>query len=55
LPYSVKGKCVFKKDTGKKVGCTKGPIRKYMAALHANVDNKEDKKEKKNDRLSNYR
>ena len=31
--------CVYKKDTGKKVGCTDGnkeALRKYMAALHAN-------------------
>jgi hypothetical protein len=38
MPYTVKGKCIFKKDTGKKVGCTKGSVDKYLAALHANVD-----------------
>lgn len=38
MPYKVKGKCVYKKDTGKKVGCTKGSVKKYLAALHANVD-----------------
>lgn len=37
MPYFTKNKCVYKKSTGKKVGCTKGPIKKYMAALHANV------------------
>lgn len=37
MPYKAKGKCVYKADTGKKVGCTKGPVKKYMAALHANV------------------
>ena len=37
MPYRVKGKCIYKKDTGKKVGCTKGPVKKYLAALHANV------------------
>jgi hypothetical protein len=37
MPYKVKGKCVYKKDTGKKVGCTKGSVKKYLAALHANV------------------
>jgi hypothetical protein len=37
MPYKAKGKCVYKKDTGKKVGCTKGPVSKYLAALHANV------------------
>ena len=38
MPYKVKGKCVYKKDTGKKVGCTKGSVKKYLAALHANAD-----------------
>ena len=38
MPYKVKGQCVYKKDTGKKVGCTKGDVDKYLAALHANVD-----------------
>lgn len=32
--------CVYKKGTGgkpgKKVGCTNGPVNKYLAALHAN-------------------
>jgi len=37
MPYTVKGKCVYRKDTGKKVGCTKGSVKKYLAALHANV------------------
>ena len=37
MPYTAKGKCVYKKDTGKKVGCTKGSVKKYLAALHANV------------------
>ena len=38
VPYKTKGKCVYKKDTGKKVGCTDGPIDKYLAALHANAN-----------------
>jgi hypothetical protein len=38
MPYKVKGQCIYKKDTGKKVGCTKGSVDKYLAALHANVD-----------------
>ena len=44
VPYKVKGKCVYKKDTGEKVGCTRGSVKKYLAALHANVDetNEED-------------
>lgn len=50
MPYKVKGKCVYKKDTGKKVGCTDGPIEDYLAALHANANesmsiSKEDLKE----------
>lgn len=38
MPYRVEGKCVYKKDTGKKVGCTKGSVKKYLAALHANAN-----------------
>lgn len=38
MPYKVKGQCVYKKDTGAKVGCTKGSVDKYLAALHANAD-----------------
>ena len=38
MPYKVKGKCVYKKDTGKKVGCTDGPIEDYLAALHINAN-----------------
>jgi len=38
MPYKAKGKCVYKKDTGKKVGCTKGDVKKYLAALHMNTD-----------------
>lgn len=37
MPYKAKGQCVYNADTGKKVGCTKGPVKKYLAALHANV------------------
>lgn len=37
MPYKAKGKCVYRADIGKKVGCTKGPVSKYLAALHANV------------------
>lgn len=36
MPYKTKGKCVYKKDTNKKVGCTKGDVDDYLAALHAN-------------------
>lgn len=37
MPYFTKNKCVYKKSTGKKVGCTKGSVNNYLAALHANV------------------
>jgi hypothetical protein len=37
MPYVTKGQCVYKKSTGKKVGCTEGSVEKYLAALHANV------------------
>jgi len=38
MPYKVKGKCLYKKDTGAKVGCTNGSVKKYLAALHANAN-----------------
>lgn len=38
MPYTVKGKCIFKKEGGAKVGCTKGDVNKYLASLYANVD-----------------
>lgn len=38
MPYTVKGKCVYKKDGGAKVGCTKGSVKKYLAALYANAN-----------------
>jgi len=37
MPYTIRGKCIYKKDTGEKVGCTKGSVKRYMAALHANI------------------
>ena len=39
MPYTYKGKTVYKKEGGKlkKVGTTKGSVKKYLAALHANV------------------
>jgi hypothetical protein len=46
MPYTYKKQgdqyCVYKKDTGKKVGCTDGTkeaLNKYMAALHINAEN----------------
>lgn len=38
MPYKVKGKCVYNANTDEKVGCTKGSVKKYLAALNANVD-----------------
>jgi len=43
MPYSYKKvgnkTCVYKKSTGKKVGCTSGPVNKYLAALHMHDKN----------------
>ena len=38
MPYKIKGKCVYKKDTGEKVGCTKGSVKDYLAGLHMHAD-----------------
>ncbi len=38
MPYEVKGNCVYKRDGGAKVGCTKGDVNKYLGALHANAN-----------------
>ena len=43
MPYTVKGKCVYKKEDGSKVGCTKGSIEKYLGALHANANESTEK------------
>jgi hypothetical protein len=37
MPWYSKGKCVYKKSDNKKVGCTKGSVKKYLAALHINA------------------
>ena len=51
--YYSKGKCVYKKDNNKKVGCTDGPVKDYLAALYANVDDAKnedlDERKKKGD------
>jgi predicted DNA-binding protein YlxM (UPF0122 family) len=52
MPYKVKGKCVYKKEDNTKVGCTKGSVDKYLAALHANVDEANTIKGGKADKLS---
>ena len=50
MPYThrkVKGKqCVYKKSTGKKVGCTTGPLQKYLAALAINANESKTFKKK---------
>lgn len=48
MPYTVKGKCVYKKEDGSKVGCTKGSVDKYLAALHANANENTNLSENKN-------
>jgi len=42
MPYIAKGQCVYKKNGGAKVGCTKGSVKRYLAALHANIDESDD-------------
>lgn len=37
MPYEARGKTVYNKATGKKVGTTKGSVKKYLAALYANM------------------
>jgi len=53
MPYVVRGKCVYKKGKGgkpgKKVGCTKGSIKKYLAALHMHADESLDRELTKED------
>lgn len=43
MPYTAVGKCVYKKTEdgkrGEKVGCTKGAIKDYLAALYASDKN----------------
>lgn len=43
MPYTFKGKCAYKKDTGAKVGCTKGNIDDYRKALYVHADESENK------------
>ncbi len=40
--------CVYKKEDGSKVGCTKGSVHKYLAALHANANENTDLTENEN-------
>lgn len=44
MPYKIKGKCIYKKDSGAKVGCTDGDVDKYLSALNINVNDAENKK-----------
>lgn len=38
---------MFEKKTGRKVGTTKGSVKKYLAALYANVPEAREKKQKR--------
>jgi hypothetical protein len=42
MPYIRKGKCVYRKDTGEKVGCSSSveKAKQYLKALHANITEK---------------
>lgn len=42
MPYKIKNNCVYKKDNNKLVGCTKGDVKKYLAALYANANESEN-------------
>ena len=55
MPYKVKGRCIYKKDTGAKVGCTTGSVKKYLAALHANVHDEGVKKITQKDVMAGIR
>lgn len=39
MPYIRKGKCVYRKDTGEKVGCSASieKAKSYLKALYSNV------------------
>lgn len=55
MPYETeevkgKGTCVRKKEGRKEMGCTKGPVEDYLAALHA--ADKKTKKENKTMKIS---
>lgn len=45
MPYTRKGRCVYRSDTGKKVGCSTSipKAKRYIKALHANVEDEEIK------------
>lgn len=45
MPYVRKDRCVYKKDTNKKIGCSTSiaKAKKYIIALHANVEDEEKK------------
>lgn len=46
MPYIRKGKCVYKKTTGKKVGCSDSieKAKKYLTALRINASEEEEAK-----------
>lgn len=54
MPYRTKGKCIYHKDTNKKVGCTKGDVHKYLAALHANANESTEPEIEQLDEIRKY-
>lgn len=54
MPYTHRGKTVYKKEGGKlvRVGTAKGSVQKYLAALYANSD---DAKKRKKYGISNLK
>jgi predicted Mrr-cat superfamily restriction endonuclease len=44
MPYIRKNRCVYRKDTGKSMGCSKtsAKAKAHIKALYANVEDEED-------------
>lgn len=43
MPYFTRENCVYKKENRKKIGCTDGSIKKYLAALQMHAHESKDK------------
>jgi hypothetical protein len=45
MPYVRKNRCVYRKDTGKKVGCSKSVVKakKYLTTLNIKASEEEEK------------
>lgn len=52
MPYVRKGKCVYRKDTGEKVGCSKdvNTAKAYLRKLYSVEDEKQGPSDKKRGR-----